>query len=180
MRDVLLQLELVSNGRTASFDVSGSSDPDWAPSLGFGDAPHLFFAEWWARADDDAERERCLTAALRELRELRHSSGDRRVEESKAERDQRIIDNFEGIDAHEVAIRVRCGITDVWKARDDAGRDRDRGRLPRAGPKLDTPTRRAEVERLDAEGMSVAQIAFTLGVHYNTIRRDLGKMPMPS
>jgi hypothetical protein len=180
MREVLVQLELVSNGRTASFDVAGSSDPDWTPALGAGDAPHLHYAAWWNSARDDGERQQCLDAARRELLELRHSRGDRRAEESKVERDARIVEKFEGIEAHEVAIRVRCGLRDVWAARDAAGRDRDFGRKPREGPRLDTTDRRAEVERLDREGMSAAQIAFTLGVHYDTVRRDVGRKSTPA
>lgn len=179
MREVLLQLALTSNGRTASFDVAGSSEPDWTPSLTFGDAPHEYYAAWWERCESDSERELCLDAARHELHEVRHSRGDRRVQESKSERDKRIVDGFEGIEAGEVAIRVRCGVRDVWSARDAAGRDRDFGRKPRAGPHLSTVDRRAEVDRLAAEGMSARQIAFALGVHYDTVRRDLGRKISP-
>jgi IS30 family transposase len=65
-------------------------------------------------------------------------------------------------------------------AREADARDRDRGRRPRNGPRLSTAARRAEVERLVAEGMTAAQIAFTLGVHYDTVRRDLGRKTTPA
>jgi hypothetical protein len=181
MREVLLQLELITNGRTASFEASGSSDPDWTPTLSPDDAPHLYYRARWNAAGDDPERQqRCLDEARRTLLELRHSRGDRRAQETKAERDKRIIDHFEGVDAHEVAIRMRCLLRDVWAARDAAGRDRDRGWRPRTGPRLKTEARRAEVERLAAGGMTAAQIAFTLGVHYDTVRRDLGRKTTPT
>lgn len=180
MREVLLQLELVTNGRTASFDVAGSSDPDWTPALSAHDAPHLHYAARWNAATTDEQRQRCLDDARRELLELRHSRGNRRAEESKADRDKRIVEHFEGIDAHEVAIRVRCGLRDVWHAREQAGRDIAKGRRPRNGHELTADARRVEVQRLDEEGLSARQIAFSLGVHYDTVRRDLGRKTTPT
>jgi hypothetical protein len=128
MREVLLQLALTSNGRTASYDSSGGGQADHTPSLGFGDAPALHFARLWDEADDDDARARVLEQAQEALQHVRKSSGDPTRVESKAQRDARIIEQGQGIEARDVAVWARCGVTDVRKAREAASRDPDYGR----------------------------------------------------
>lgn len=172
MREVLLQLSLLSNGRTSSFEASRSSDPDYTPTLSPGDAPQLYYARRWDAAVDDIERAAVLKAAQDCLEEERHSQSLSTGGETLAQRNARIVAQGEGWEARDVANHFKCGINDVWKARDAAGRDRDRGERPR---ELGDTDRRAEIERMAGRGMSARQIAFTLGVGYNTVRRDLGR-----
>lgn len=174
MRDVLLQLALTSNGRTASWDASGSSEADYTPALGVGDAPELYFAAEWDAADSDARREQLLEQASGVLKDIRQSSGDPTRVESRADRDARIVEHGEGLPAREVANTFRCGITDVWRAREEDGRETDYGRRPRNGHELSTDERQAEVERLAGEeGMRARQIANALGLSYSTVLRAL-------
>jgi ATP/maltotriose-dependent transcriptional regulator MalT len=175
MREVLLALAMTSNGRTASFNSSGGSEPDYTPTLGRGDAPHLFFAAAWDAAEgDDARRRRLLQDAQETLKHLLRSSGDPGRVESKADRDARIVEHGEGVAARDVATRFRCGIRDVWNARHEAGRDIELGRRPRNGRELPADARRAEVHRLAADGVSARQIAVSLQLSESTVRRDLG------
>src|SRR5687767_4713165 len=102
MRDVLLQLALLSNGRTSSFEASASSDGNPMPSLGPGDDPAGYYAARWERADDDQERAAVLAEARERLEQERgHGERDRaRVRvESKAERDARIVTEGAGWEA---------------------------------------------------------------------------------
>lgn len=174
MRDVLLQLALTSNGRTASYDSSGGDALD-IPTLGAGDAPHLHYLQRWRQATTDTDRAAILEAAQATLRDILHSRGDRRREESKADRDARIVERGDGIHAREIAIWARCGIRDVWKAREAAGRDPEYGRPLRGPGELTAHQRQAEAARMAERGMSARQIALTLRVSTSTIRRDLGR-----
>lgn len=175
MREVLLQLAMVSNGRTASWAPSGGGESDAIPTLGQDDAPHLHFARRWDAARDQPERERILQQAQERLKHERRSSGDRTKVESKAERDARIVDRCEGLTAQEAAIWARCGVTDVRKAREAAGRETEKGYRPRNGHELDPEARQAEIRRLaDDEHMPARQIAQHLELSYSTVLRELG------
>lgn len=174
-REVLLQLALLSNGRTASWEPSGGGG-DSTPMLGPEDAPHEYFAKRWDRATSYFEREKILRAAEERLKHERRSRGDRGRVESKADRDARIIEYGEGLPAREVANWARCGIKDVWNAREEAGRDTDRGRKPRNGRALENGERRAEIQRLaEDEQMPARQIANALELSYSTVLRELGQ-----
>lgn len=177
MREVLLQLALTSNGRTSSFNSSGGSEPDYTPTLGAGDAPHLYFAAAWDAAQSESRRAALFDEAKATLRHLVHSSGVSTRVESKADRDARIVDLGEGLPAREVAYRFHCGIRDVWNARAEAGRETEFGRKPRNGRELSPGARQAEVQRLAREGMSARQIGVALDLSYSTVRRDLGAKP---
>jgi transposase len=175
MRDVLLQLALTSNGRTASYASSGGSETDYSPSLSFGDAPHLHFAKLWNAAETDGRREEVLAEAEETLDAIVRSHGDPGRIETKQELYARIVSEGEGWSARDVATRFRCGISVVWHARAGDGRDIEYGRRPRNGRALTADERQAEVSRLLDEGMSARQIANALRVGYNTVRRDLGR-----
>lgn len=176
MREKLLQLALISNGRTQSFAASGGGEPDHTPRLGPEDAPHLHFKARWDAATTDAERQKVYDDAAARLRHEQRSSGDRTRVESKAERDARIVDVGEGVAAKDLAIRFRCGVTDVRKAREAAGRETEYGKRPRNGRELSPDQRRAEVHRLvDEEGMSSRQVAVALELSYSTVLRLRGQ-----
>jgi len=177
MRKVLLQLELTSNGRTASYDSSGNGnpEPDPIPKLGKGDAPHLTLQDRWNQAATDAERMSVLEAAEALLKAIRVSRGDRSRTESEAELRERIVERGEGLPAVDVAVWARTSVKIVHKAREAAGRDRDRGFRPRNGRALAEKERSAEVQRLADDGMSERQIGKALKLHRNTVRRALGR-----
>lgn len=188
MRAVLIALALTSNGRTASYDSSGGT-PDYVlvddrgrAKLGVGDAPHLHHAAQWAAAGDDPERRaRVVKDAEEELELIRRSHADRSKVETKVQRDRRIIEVGEGWLARDVAVHVRCGITDVHKARQAAGRDVEYGRLPRNGRELSRDELNAEILRLTSElGMSGREIAEHLGIDRSAVRYVLARPPKPS
>lgn len=182
MRDVLLQLALTSNGRTISYDASGGGTPDWTliddrgrAKLSIDDAPQLLFAELWDAAEDDEQRAAVLKDAADHLRKIKRSSGDPSKEESRDDRDRRIVAEGDGMPARDVAVWARCGVRDVQKARQAAGRDVELGRPVRRGADLSPAERDAEIARLTKERMNARQIAHALGLSYSTILRSLGR-----
>jgi len=197
MRGVLTQLELTSNGRTATYNSSGGGEEQPIPRLNSHDAPHLHFAELYARANDLIERERVIERAAAALKEAR-----RRAEpppagswESAEQRDARILEKAGGDwEAIEVAVWARCGlraVTQVWEANDFDGSNgrplqpratsSNGSSPPRPGPTLqprggmDEQACRAEVQRLAAEGRPARQIAMLVGISSSTVRRYLGR-----
>lgn len=181
MREVLLALALTSNGRTATFDSSGGGTPDYVlvddkgrGKLSRGDAPQLYYRAEWERALDRSAQEAVLDAAQRELDHIRHSQADRDADESKEDRDRRIVKDGRGLPAQEVAVSVRCGIKDVWNARRAAGVDTEFGLESRNGRQMNGAEREDEIKRLTNNGMSAAQVAQALGLSASTVRRALG------
>lgn len=177
---ILTKLELTSNGATASFDADsggGSARHHEAniPRLGRHDAPHLFYAIEYDRARDDQEREQVIERAEDELRAITHSRADRTKEETRDQRDQRMVDDGEGFEAIEVARRFNCGVRDVHRARAAAGRDTQWGKAPVNGRALTVEQRRARAREMEAKGMTGRQIALALKVSYSTVRDDLGR-----
>lgn len=82
MRQVLLALEVTSNGRTASWNSSGgggNSQP--IPALALHDTPHLYWQERW-NVTLDFDRPDVLAGARKELDEVRRSRADRSEQET--------------------------------------------------------------------------------------------------
>jgi hypothetical protein len=183
MRDVLLQLALTSNGRTAAYDNSGGTgeadyvlvDDHGRAKLGRGDAPQLTFAKLWDRADSQVARASALDAARSELAHIRRSHADPTAGESKPDRDARIVKDGAGHPSREVAISIRCGITDVWKARQAVGRDIEWGELPHNGRELTLDERRDEVLRLTSKGLSQREIATRLHLGRGSVQYVLAR-----
>jgi hypothetical protein len=184
MRDVLLQLALTSNGRTATYDSSGGGTPDYVlvddhgrGKLDPADAPHLRYAREWDAAGDAQERARVLEAAQKTLEHIRHSHADRGADESREDRDRRIVKDGRGWSAADVAIAFRCGITDVYRARTAQGLDAERGEEIINGRALSRTQRNIEIRRLRAQGMNPFQIARKLGLPDQTVRDVLARPP---
>lgn len=182
MQDVLLQLALTSNGRTSSYDSSGGGTPDHVlvddngrAKLGRGDAPHLHYADEWNAAVDDEERAAVLKAATDELDRIRRSRANPHVAESKEERDRRIIKHGKGWPARDVANAIRCGITDVHKARQAAGLDIEYGQQHVNGRALSRDERNGEILRLTKLGMNPFQIASALNIPRSSVRYVLAR-----
>jgi predicted XRE-type DNA-binding protein len=184
MRDVLLQLAMCAAGRTASYDSSGGGDPDYVlvdehgrAKLGAGDAPHLHYAAEWDAASDDERRAAVLDEAKKTLDSIRRSQADPTAIEPKDARDRRIVKEGEGWPAREVAISMRCGIRDVWRAREAAGRDVEFGELKRNGRELTREELNAEILRLHRKHMSGREIADALGIARSSVRYVLARPP---
>jgi hypothetical protein len=181
MRDVLLRLALTSQGRTAAYDSSGGGTDDWVlvddngrARLPAGDAPHLRYAVMWDAAEDDEQRRAVLYAAKEELDQILKSKGDRTREETVADRNKRIVSYGRGISAREVAVWARCGITDVWNARREAGLETEFGAEAINGREMTPRERDAEIQRLTRLGMNATQVAHALRISASTVRRALG------
>lgn len=185
MREVLLQLELTSNGRTSTFDAGGGGTPDYSlvddngrGRLDEDDAPHLrHLADWKAAGDDEHARAAALDAAKATLDAIRRSHANPKTVESKEARDRRIVKDGQGWPAREVANSVRCGIKDVWRAREAAGRDAEFGELKRNGRELTRDERNAEILRMHRKGLSGHAIADALNIERSSVRYVLARPP---
>lgn len=184
MRDVLLQLALTSNGRTSAYDSSGGGTPDYVlvddkgrGKLGAGDAPHLHYAAEWDAASDDETRAQVLDAAKDTLEHIRRSHADPKAAETKQERDARIVEKGRGWPAREVANHVRCGVTDVHKARAAAGLDIEYGEKRVNGRALTRDERNAEILRLHRLGMNPFQISTAMNIPRSSVRYVLRPAP---
>jgi hypothetical protein len=182
MGEVLLQLALTSNGRTAAYDSSGGGEADYVlvddngrARLDPADAPHLLYAAAWDAAGDDEERRQVLEEAKDTLDRIRRSHADPTVAETKEERDRRIIKEGKGWPASEVAIHIRCGVTDVHKARAAAGLDVEFGEQKVNGRALTREQRNAEILHMTQKGMNPFQIAEALGIPRSSVRYVLAR-----
>jgi hypothetical protein len=75
MRQLLLQLELVSHGRTMGLDgrVTGSKDPSPLLRRDGEPFPHEEFAAFWAEARTDGRRRACIEDAREALGRLKRT-----------------------------------------------------------------------------------------------------------
>ena len=187
MRDVLLQLAMISQGRTASWNSGGGGEGEHDDAvvnavirgLGRDEDPVGHYARRWDAADSDDERELVFHQAAKQLGALRGEGGSVAAHAAPAETLEelhaRILDVGEGWEAQAVADHFRCGVTTVRKARAAAGRETERGTLPINGRALSREERAAAIQRLAAQGMNATQIARSLdGVSYSTVLRELG------
>ena len=186
MRAALLALSLTSNGRTTSYNPSGSGGtPDYAlvddrgrGRLAVGDAPQLEYAARWNRADDDDERQAIVEDAELELERITKAPPAPPTSWETAEQlAQRIVREGAGFSRRDVAIAMRTSARTVAAARAAAGVDPDLGQ-PIARPEdqhLSGDRRQRRVRELDARAVSAAGIARALGVSRSTVLRDLGR-----
>lgn len=182
MREVLLQLELTSNGATAAYDSSGGGTPDYAlvddwgrGRLGVGDAPHLTHRAAWRDARDDVERRSVLEAARAELAAIRRSRANQHAGEPQDALAQRIVQEGRGWPAREVAIAMRCGVRLVWRVRAAAGLDVEFGEPARDGRAMSRDELHAEIRRLHAKGMSGREIATALNIAHGSVRYAMAR-----
>lgn len=175
MRQVLVQLELTSNGGTLNYEGSSSGGHDQpVPSLGQHDAPHLHYADLYRRALSPPGRALVLQMAADELDRIRRSRGDPSREETRDERDARIIANGEGYSVDEVAVWARCSKQAVRVARRDAGREEETGKKPINGHELGAGLV-DEIRRRVDRGTPARQVAKALSLSYSTVLRALGR-----
>lgn len=188
MREVLADLELVSHVPASNYEPKGRSRGG-GPEMGGNRPPGDKGATYFARAYGlpfseptpkypgcihDSQREHVIDNARRELAHLRgHTPRPNPREETAAELDARIVEEGEGFDAEEVAVRFRTGVLRVRKARERAGREPKTGLAVRV-ERMDTQRRRKETRRLRTEeNLPITSIARILGVDKATVSRDL-------
>lgn len=175
MRRVLAELELCSHVPAAGYQPMGRSGKAEA-SIPTGDLGHERYRHAYNTAGTDQKRARVLEDAKAELAAMRKRSARAVAEETRADRDQRIVSEGEGFTTGEVARAFRCGERDVRTARKAHGRDPDTGKpLPGVPVGMDVLERRRQVNELREQGMSVRAIAMRLGVPRATVHRDLDR-----
>lgn len=175
VRLLLADLELLSHGSTASWNPAGGPGNERA-ALPFGesDPPHLSLRVKYLEATTDERRRQVVKMMHEAIREFRGFGVDRSrvVGETTEQQDARICREGEGFSAQEVARRFNCTPTRVRRVRLADGRDVDLGRKPasaEAEANAETGDPAAEAARMRANGMTVRQIAFALGVPKSTV-----------
>lgn len=183
MQQVLIDLEVASNGTTTNFDTSGGGVFGSKVPISGGcdlrtDPPHVHWRRRWDGADDDAGRQLVLRGARDELRRLRRASPPPRglKEETEAERDARLLRDGDGWRAEEVANTFKMTPSAVRKVRRRHGRDPERGTddvdLPMPYGTLEERRVRAR-QLMNERGLSLRAAALKMGVSHETVRRDL-------
>jgi hypothetical protein len=178
---VLLNLELVSSGTVQRIGHStrGEGENPWP--AGCKGAEFLWFrGRWNAAYTDDARRKvlaeardalRCLTGRDERTKILQALA----VEESKDDRDARIVKQGEGWSTKDAAIHFRVAEADVRRARLGA----DPPREPALGLLVVARTEKLdELERVRAlkeRGMTERQIVSVTRIPKSTVRRLLGR-----
>lgn len=180
IRNILAQLEVTSNGPISSYTPVASKGAfgSGEPTTGDSWPPHVRWASKYNEAANDFEREKVIGKATRELEELTRRVAPRVEGETVKDRDRRIVREGEGEPAQKVATNFRCGLREVWKARERDGRDKDYGR-PFEGKsikaRLAVGERRRRVRELkrDNPGMTNRQIGMHVGADDKTVAADL-------
>jgi hypothetical protein len=164
VRQLAAELEMISGGSTQAFNPAGGAGvPGSRPPSGDAHPPHLMFlAEWDRRGDVVLEK------WLAELKRWKGQNVDRSnvKEETREQRDKRIVDTGEGLSLKEAALKYRCAERDVITARlaDE--------RHSATGKKLDLPSDAAQRARVLVDaGMSYRATAEKLRTHANTVVR---------
>jgi hypothetical protein len=180
IRQILAQLEVTSNGTIYSYSVIGSKGAfeSGAPTTGDSQPPHVYWAAEYNRCASDFERGKVIGKATTALEELTHRLAPRIEGEAVEQRNRRIIRDYAGWTAQEVATHFRCGVREVWRVRDEDGRDKDYGKPREAASKtarLAAEERRRRVVELKQAhpGMTARQIAMHVGADHKTVQADL-------
>jgi len=183
MLQVLIDLEVASNGTTTSFDSSGGGVFGSKVPISGGcdmrtDPPHIFWRKQWDAAGNDARRREVLGLARDELRRLQKASPPPRglQEETEGERNERLLRDGDGWRAEEVAVTFKMTPSAVRKIRRQHGRDPERGTddLDAPMPYGTVEERRRRARTLIYErGLSLRAAALKMGVSHETVRKDL-------
>lgn len=179
MRTALLALMLTSNGAVARMDANSSGGhhghvilDGWLDPL---DAPHQRYLDLYNREPTEQGRAAILALAEEELDRIRHSRGHAGVAETLEDLFDRVVAAGEGWPAKDVAVSLRTSVAVVRRARRERGRDQETGKPVEDSSGLGRQQRQERVRQLAALGRTSREIAHSLGVPYNTVRRDLGK-----
>lgn len=174
---VCAKMTLLLYGPTQVFDKSGgrsSEHPGGRRPTGDSYPLHEEFSEKYAQASTKAERAQVLAEAI-EARQKVLKGPQERPEETPEQREQRMIDDYAGWPAKDVALAMRTSASEVRHARAKRALDPDTGQDREEVPSMSAAERAEKARRMKDQGMSAKRIALVLGVHYDTVRRDLGK-----
>lgn len=173
VRQVLAELELLSHGKTVSYNPSTSGGHSGSkPPTGESEPPHLVFKARFEACQSVSEALRVLDEAQAELDSLRKRTTPVQGLDGEELLRRQILEDHVGNSAAEVAIRLYCTTSKVRKIRGDAMCDPESGieLLPVAG----LPTGRAnQAAHLHEMGYSQQEIADRLGVSQATVSRLL-------
>jgi hypothetical protein len=179
MCQVLLELEMVSHGTVQRIGHStrGEGENPWP--AGCKGAEFLWFRGRWNAAFTDEARRKLLAEARDSLERLTGRSRDVKirqalaVEESKDDRDSRIVELGEGWSTKDAAIHFRVAEADVRRARLGAGREPVLGLL--VVVRTAKPDELERVRALKERGMTERQIVSVTRIPKSTVRRLLGR-----
>lgn len=176
MGRVLIQMAMLSYGRTQAWNASGGGDGDHIP---FGEPP--LFDEWARRyveaGRSDEQRVRVIADASRALEQWRggmsRGSGVQQVMSDAELLRNRILTEGKGWSAVEVARACRCTVTHVRKVRLAAGVDENGDAIP-AISEGDTAD---QIRQWAQRNLSHRQIAMLTGTSARTVGRVLKANP---
>jgi hypothetical protein len=171
MRQLLISLEMTSNGTTAKWNPAGGQDDAEGPPGGIN-PPHLLFHWRYTCCWGDTGRAAVLKEAATELDRIR-GTYDRKpaTPETLSQRNQRMLEEGAGWEPRVVARNFRCAERDVIKARLCAGLTADYGTAPDPEPEpIDQLDKARQMRR---RGMSFRAIEQVTRVSKSTLERHL-------
>lgn len=168
-RQVLAELELLSHGKTASYNSSGAGETTAVLPHGELKPPHDYWRDRYHAAGKH-ERPGILEHAQRELEIWKKRQAP--AEDSWNERDA-ILTDGEGFEASVVARRFGRSTTYVMKLRTKDDREAEFGLPTQFARAKDNSAER--VQNLASRGCTLNQIAMQTGLHKTQVQRILKK-----
>jgi hypothetical protein len=175
MRQLLLELELVSHGTITAYNSSGGSAASVkALPPGESSPPHLRYRTAYNEAADDRRRWEVISEARVELESItrRLPTAPRGLSDAEV-LIERVLE-LESWSANTVAMSLRCATRVVRRIRTDAGRDGETGKV------LDlTAVDRADLaaRMQDEHKLNQAEVAKRMGISQQTVSRLLRTRP---
>lgn len=173
MRQVLIEMTLVSYGTTQSWDSSGGGgDGDGIPSGG-----GTLFDHWlsvYERQSSDRGRALVVESAQDALDQWRGTTAVHPIVATMSDGDllrDRVLNEGKGWPAKVVADALRCTVTFVRKTRLLAGQDENGNTIEQA--LADADDLRSRVKALAGKNLSNRQIAMLAGTSARTVNRIL-------
>lgn len=182
-RQILAELELLSNVSAASYESNGHSIPHSTPPPGVRldggsqKPPYEYWRERWLRAvwsDHEAElresapittrRRDVIEKAQADLDSYRKRTEGVVVGETEAELEARIVREGEGWSVEQVAQHCRCTVTFARKARLKAARSVETGKAPKDLVIDSDDDMRDRARKLKREGVSGRGIRLILKI----------------
>jgi hypothetical protein len=165
MRSVLAQLELLSHGKTQSFNATARGESETARPFGELNPPHEEFRERWNGAPAERRPE-----VLKEAREALDTwKGIGRAQEAQEwDEEGWIIDDGEGLSPVECAWRFNTSAQRIRKVRVAKGREAEFGKEPRVPERDDLD---GKVLELFGKGMSTRAIALIVRKPKSEVQR---------
>jgi hypothetical protein len=178
--DILRRLERLSWGSTTAWNASTARGKPGSRALTFGHdlPPHEHYRREYERKKTDAGRDIVITDARRELYTwMKRPGGIKYREPAWNTVADEIRKEGRGDLPEVVALAKRVTPSMVRKARNEEGLNPETGleMAPLSGCEMPAEERRATVIQMVGKGLSAKAVALRLGVHYNTVRRDLAR-----